>query len=117
MRIVLDENLPRPLRRIFGPEDQVITVQELGLAGTSNGELLAKLEGDHDVFLTADKNLRYQQNLSGRTLAIVELPTNRLPLLTAISAEISVAVMSATPGSYIQVAFPEQSSGSNGPSA
>jgi hypothetical protein len=60
MRIVLDENLPRPLRRVFGPEHQVTTVQELGLAGTSNGDLLAKLEGGHDVFVTAGKNLRYQ---------------------------------------------------------
>ena len=79
MRIVLDENLPRPLMRIFGPGRQVVTVQELGLAGVANGALLAQLEGDHDVFVTADKNLRYQQNLAGRGMAIVELPTNRLP--------------------------------------
>ena len=88
MRIVLDENLPRPLRRIFGPEHQVATVQELGLAGTSNGALLARLEGGFDVFVTADKNLR--------------------------SAEIASAVLSATPGSYLQVALPAPP-GSNGP--
>jgi hypothetical protein len=106
MRIVLDENLPRPLRRIFGPEHQVATVQELGLAGTSNGALLAQLEGGFDVFVTADKNLRYQQNLAGRTLAIVELPTNRLLTLKTMSAEIVAAVASATPGSYLQVPPP-----------
>ena len=114
MRIVLDENLPRPLRRIFGPEHQVATVQELGLAGTSNGDLLARLEGELDVFLTADKNLRYQQNLAGRTLAIVEVPTNRWPLLTAMSAEVLAATLSALPGSSIQVPFPEEPAGSNG---
>ncbi len=81
MRIVLDENLPRPLVRIFGPGHQVFTVQDLGLAGTANGALLAQLEGGYDVFVTADKNLRYQQNLAGRSLAIVELPTNRLSIL------------------------------------
>jgi hypothetical protein len=98
IRIVLDENLPRPLRRAFGPEDQVVTVQDLGLAGISNGDLLAKLEGEHDVFVTADQNLRYQQNLAGWTLAIVELPTNRWPALNALSNE--VAVVTGEPWSF-----------------
>lgn len=106
MRIVLDENLPRPLVRIFGPDHQVMTVQDLGLAGIANGALLALLEGNYDVFLTADKNLRYQQNLAGRSLAIVELPTNRHPVLTAMTAEIVSAVTSATPGSYTHVNLP-----------
>ena len=106
MRIVLDENLPRPLVHIFGPSHQVATVQDLGLAGTANGALLAQLEGNHDVFVTADKNLRYQQNLVGRSLAIVELPTNRLPVLRTMVAQIASAVTSAAPGSFIQVAMP-----------
>jgi hypothetical protein len=114
MRIVLDENLPRPLTRIFGLSHQVTTVQQLGLAGTENGALLALLEGHHDVFVTADKNLRYQQNLVGRKLAIVELPTNRLPILTSMTAEIVSAVLAAAPGSYVHVAAPP-SPGSNGP--
>jgi uncharacterized repeat protein (TIGR03803 family) len=56
----------------------VQTVQEAGWAGIKNGELLALAETNFDVFLTADQNLRYQQNLQGRTVAIVELPTNTL---------------------------------------
>ncbi len=60
MRIVLDENLPGPLVRIFGPGHQVQTIQDLGLAGTANGALLALLEGSYDVFVTSDKDLRYQ---------------------------------------------------------
>lgn len=106
MRIVLDENLPRPLARIFEPGHQVMTVQGLGLSGTANGALIARLEGNHDVFVTADKNIRYQQNLTGRTLAIVELPTNRLPLLKAVTTEVVTAVLAATPGSYTVVAPP-----------
>jgi hypothetical protein len=106
MRIVLDENLPRPLVRIFGPSHQVETVQDLSLTGMANGALLARLEGNSDVFVTADKNLRYQQNLAGRSLAIVELPTNRLPVLGTMTAEIVSAVTSASPGSYTQVALP-----------
>lgn len=106
MRIVLDENLPRPLVRIFGSGHQVFTVQQLGLAGVANGVLLAQLEGNCDVFVTADKNQRYQQNLAGRSLALVELPTNRLPILTTMTVEIVSAVTSATPGSFTQVAYP-----------
>jgi hypothetical protein len=104
MTIVLDENLPRPLSRIF-PGHTVTTVQEQGLAGTANGALLARLEGAFDVFITADKNLRYQQNLSGRTLAIVELPTNRLPLLRPLFPRIAAAVESITPSAYVQIDF------------
>jgi len=59
MRIILDENLPKPLKGIF-PKHSATTVQEQGLAGTVNGALLARLEGVFDLFITADKNLRYQ---------------------------------------------------------
>ena len=110
MRIVLDENLPRPLSRIFNPIHQVATVQELGRAGTANGGVLAQLEGNHDVFVTADKNLRYQQNLVVRRLAIVELPSNRLPILKTMTAEIVSAVTSAVSGSYTQVTLSKPSS-------
>ncbi len=103
MRIVLDENLPRPLKRAFASVHVVMTVQELGFAGLTNGILLAQLEGIHDVFVTADKNLRYQQNLVGRSLVIVELSTNRLSLLLPMIDQIVKAVESATPGAYIQV--------------
>lgn len=62
MKVILDENLPKPLKGIFS-NHSVTTVQEQGLAGTLNGALLARLDGLFDVFITADKNLRYQQNL------------------------------------------------------
>ena len=103
MRIVLDENLPRPLKRAFTPVHVVTTVQELGFAGLTNGLLLAQLEGKHDVFVTADKNLRYQQNLTGRTIAIVELSTNRLSLLLTMIDQLVKTVESATARAYIQV--------------
>jgi hypothetical protein len=102
MRIILDENLPRPLKQIFTAHS-VTTVQEQGLTGTRNGVLLARLEGAFDVFITVDKNLRYQQNLVGRTLAIIELPTNRLPLLQPLFDRIIVAVDTITPSTYIQI--------------
>ena len=104
MRIILDENLPSPLKRIF-PGHTVTTVQEQGLAGTPNGALIARLDGAFEVFVTADKNLRYQQNLSRRSLAIVELPSNRLPLLRSLFPRIAAAVESIAPGEYLQVSF------------
>ena len=103
MRIVLDENMPRPLKRAFAAVHVVTTVQELGFAGLTNGELIAQLEGRCDVFVTADSNLRYQQNLTGRTLAIVEVSTNRLPLLLSMLVRLVAAVESATPRGYFQV--------------
>jgi hypothetical protein len=104
MRIILDESLPRPLNCIF-PGHTVSTVQEQGLAGMLNGALLARLEGAFDVFITADKNLRHQQNRSGRKLAIIELPTNRLPLLRPLFPRIAAAVESITPSEYFQITF------------
>lgn len=104
MRIILDENLPKPLKQIFSSHT-VTTVQEQGLSGMLNGALLARLEVSFDVFITADKNLRYQQNLSGRQIAIVELPTNRLPLLRPLFLRIAATVESIAPGHYVQITF------------
>jgi hypothetical protein len=103
MRIVLDENLPRPLKRAFSSVHVVKTVQEWGFAGLTNGALLVELEGNCDVLLTADKNLHYPQNLNGRTLAIVEVSTNRLSQLLPMIDRLVAAAESATPGAYIQV--------------
>ena len=63
------------------------------------------MEETFDVFVTADKNLRYQQNLAGRKLAIVELPTNRLPLLRPMFQQIAEAVETIRPGEYVQLGF------------
>ncbi len=69
-----------------------------------NGALLAALEDVYDVFLTGDKNLRYQQNLTGRRSAIVELPTNRWPALRPLCPQIIAAVDQCQLASYTVVA-------------
>ncbi len=97
---MLDEDLPRPFRRALGPGFSVVTVQDLGLAGWKNGDLVRRLSGTVQVFVTLDKNLRYQQNLVGLKLATVELPTNRLKALEPMVARIADAVRAAAPGSY-----------------
>jgi predicted nuclease of predicted toxin-antitoxin system len=102
VRILFDENVPAPLRRFF-PEDQVATVQELGWSGIENGELVLRAEVEFDVLILADKNLRYQQSLVGRGLALVELPTNRWPVLELLGVQIAGMVHGAGVGSYVIV--------------
>jgi predicted nuclease of predicted toxin-antitoxin system len=81
MRVLLDECTPKALKRV--PADaghECRTVQEAGWAGKKNGELLSVAEAAFDVLVTVDTNLRYQQNLAGRKIAIVVLQSssNRL---------------------------------------
>ena len=102
MRILFDENVPAPLRQFF-PDDQVATVQELGWSGIENGELISRAEVEFDVLILADKNLRYQQSLTGRGLALVELPTNRWPVLELLGVQIAAAVHGTGVGSYVIV--------------
>ena len=72
MRILVDECLPKDLVGWLKGLN-VKTVQQVGWAGVKNGELLRRAESEFDVFLTADRNLRYQQNLKARRLAILVL--------------------------------------------
>jgi len=100
--IILDENLPHGLLNMLEPR-AVTTVQLAGYGGMQNGQLLAALEGAFDIQVTADKNLRYQQNLIGRKLAIIELPTNRWPSLRPLEARILEAIDACQPSSYVVV--------------
>lgn len=81
MKVLLDECVAAQLRDAL-PGHQVLTVQVQGWKGVQNGDLLASAEiAGFEIFVLADKNLRYQQNLAGRELAIVELWTNHRPTL------------------------------------
>jgi hypothetical protein len=99
MRIILDENIPWPLVEWLQGHE-VATVQKEGWSGLENGDLMKKVDGVFDLFITADKNLRYQQNIRNRKIAILELPTNRLPKLLAIKDTIVNAVMEIQPTEY-----------------
>ena len=93
MKILIDESLPRYLKQPLASH-QVFTVQEMGWTGITNGVLLARANSEFDVLLTADQNLRYQQNLSGRALAIVVFPSNRLSVVKSLVPRL-VAVLPA----------------------
>ncbi len=100
MRVLLDADVPAALRhRLAGHE--ATTAQRMGWGLLKNGELLAAAEAEgFDVFLTGDKNLSYQQNLEGRTLALVVLGTTRWKTLRQDTSPVVEAVNRATPGSF-----------------
>jgi len=106
MKVLLDESVPIQLRRAF-PNSQIATVAELGWSGISNGTLLSKAEQESfQVLVTADKNLRYQQNLSSRRIAIVELWTNHRPTLEKHFAYIENAVLAVQSTDYFELKAP-----------
>lgn len=101
-KIILDENMPRRLGNLITGHS-VTTVQKAGWAGIGNGELLTLLDGKFDVFLTSDKNLRYQQNLRGRKIAIVEVSFNAILLLTPLVPKIREAIDGAKENDYLEI--------------
>ena len=104
MRILLDECVPVQVARALAGHD-VQTTAGQGWRSVGNGELLRRAEAaGFEVFVIADKNLRYQQNLSDRRLAIVELWTNHRPTLDVAADRIRAAVENAAHGDYVIVA-------------
>ncbi len=96
-RVILDENLPQPLR-LHLDEFEVVTVGYMGRSGIQNGELVLLADADFDVLVTGDKNLRYQQDLKGRTIAIVKVPYTRLDQLVEMLPSVLTAIRVRIPG-------------------
>ncbi len=102
MKVLIDESLPRYLKQIL-IRHQVSTVQEMGWAGIKNGELLTRAESEFDVFMTADKNLRYQQNLQHFNLAVIVFPSNRLSVVKDLSQRVNDVLSSIKPSQVIEL--------------
>ena len=102
VKILIDESLPRYLKRLLTDHD-VQTVQDMGWAGLKNGPLLIRAESLFDLFLTADKNLRYQQNLSSRTLSIIVFPSNRLSIVKTLEGKLKASIEQVTGGNYMEL--------------
>jgi hypothetical protein len=106
MLVLFDHGTPRGISG-FLPAHSVVRARERGWDTLTNGDLLAEAErAGFEVFLTADKNIRYQQNLADRKIAIVVLSTPQWPLVRLHTAEIAAAVDAAEPGSYTEVQIP-----------
>ena len=102
MRILFDQGTPAPLREHL-PGHSVETAYEKGWSALRNGELLAKAEAEFDVLITTDRNLRHQQNLAERRIAILVLPTTSWPRLQSITREVAATIASLKPGQYLEV--------------
>lgn len=104
MRLLLDESLPRRLRRYL-PNHSVRTVVEMGWGGIKNGKLLALAAGQFDAFLTADKNLPYQQNRATLPLSVVVLDarSNELSQLLPLLPRLEATMIALTPCSFARV--------------
>ena len=79
---------------------------ETRVGGVKNGELLRLAEGEFALFITSDQNIRYQQNLAGRRIAILELSTTDLRRILAAAGKIQDAVAAVQPGNFIQIEIP-----------
>ena len=105
MKILLDECVPWPMHRLLiGHECR--TAQQTGWAGIANGRLLKLAESEFDLFITSDQNLRYQQNLAGRRIAILELSTNKLRRIEAAATDVQLAIAEIKPGDFRQLLIP-----------
>jgi hypothetical protein len=105
MKILLDECTPSVVKKRL-PHRDIQTVQDMGWSGVKNGDLLRAAEGQFDVFITTDKNLRYQQNLSTCGFAILLLPTNQVPVVDVLLTAIDTALDTARAGDIIEIPFP-----------
>ncbi len=101
MKIVLDECVPWPLARHL-TKHVCTSPQRSGWGGFENGDLLRVAEADYDLFVTSDQNLRYQQNLAGRKIAILELSTNDWNTIRAHIANVVSRIESMKPGEFAE---------------
>lgn len=104
MRVLLDECVPRGLRAEL-PGHEVKTVSEAGWPGVKNGALLQLAAAQFDVLLTVDRNLEYQQNFSGLTIAviIVDAPSNDIAVLRPLMPAVRKALPNVKPGTVTHV--------------
>src|SRR6266852_8771127 len=106
MKLLLDECLPWRTKYLFveaGHECE--TVQEARFSGKDNGELIALADKKFDVFVTIDKNIRHQQNLRGRNIAVLIIRTasNDLDDIRTRLPHALAALKTIRPGQVVEV--------------
>jgi hypothetical protein len=104
-RVLFDHCVPRPFRNLLLDCD-ISTALELGWEQLKNGELISTAEAaSFEVLITADKHLQFQQNLAARQIAIIELPTNRLRLISNYAPQVNAALAAIKASGYIVIPF------------
>lgn len=103
MKILFDANTPAKLARFLRGHD-VVCADQIGWQRLKNGDLLAAAEGAaFDVLLTCDQNIRYQQNFTGRKIAVVILSANRWLTLRPVAHRIASAVDFVQTGQIVRI--------------
>ncbi len=107
MRILFDQGTPVPLRKLLGSPHKVETAFERGWSTLKNGDLLAAAQREgFEVFVTTDRNLRYQLNPGVWTIAIVVLESTSWPRIQKAATAVKHAIDTALPASYKEVKIP-----------
>ena len=107
MHIVFDKNVPVGVRRFLLKHEVRTFVEMKWHPQLENGELLRMADAaGFDVMVTSDQNIRHQQNLTGRNLALIVLGSNIWPLVRDYGPAIAAKVDAATPGSYEFIEMP-----------
>lgn len=103
MKGLFDQNAPRPLAR-FLLKHVITRAAELGWEELKNGDLIAAAESNgFECMVTSDRNMRYQQNLNKRKIAIVVLHSGQWTKVEPCLAAVVEAVDNVKPGSYTEV--------------
>ena len=105
MKVLLDECVPWPMHKLLSGHD-CTTAQRKGWGGIKNGDLIHLAEMEFALFITSDQNVRYQQNLTCRRIAIIELSTNDLRRILAASGMIRAAIANIHQGDFCRLEVP-----------
>jgi hypothetical protein len=106
MKILFDNGTPKPIAKSL-EKHEVTFARSVGWHELQNGDLIRKAEeAGYDVLLTTDKQIRYQQNLSSRKIALVVLGYSQWPIVREHVDEIAAAVEKCKPGDYVEVNIP-----------
>jgi hypothetical protein len=105
LRILLDECVPRGLKRSLREYQLVLTVPEAGFAGLKNGHLLSRAASSFDVLITTDKSIQYQQNLSASSMGFVLLRavSNDIADIEPLVPELKARLGEIAPGKLIVI--------------
>ena len=105
MRILFDQGTPVPLRKYL-TEHSVTTAYEEGWSNLSNGDLLKSAEDKgYQIFVTTDRNLRYQQNLSDRQMAIVVFLSTSWPKIRTQTDKVCGVINEIKLGDYVEISI------------
>ena len=105
MKILLDECVLWPLHK-FLVGHECATAQQRGWGGIKNGDLIQLAEKEFELFITSDQNIRYQQNLAGRKISILELSTNDFRRIKAAAELIQITLAALAPCEFRSLEIP-----------